>query len=545
MRRGYLRIGDRHVHYRRTGRGSAVILLHASPVSGAMFLEQLAVFGRHFDAIAIDTPGYGLSTPLDHQKPEIADYADAVVETLDALGLDRAILHGRHTGASIAVETARRHPSRVALALCDGYPVFTSGESERYLTQYLVPVEPQWDGSHLAFWWLRYRDQHVFWPWDLQQTAYRADTDLPDVNFLHRGFTQIMMAGDGYRTAYAAAFRHDSIPALKETRTPVMLTARPGDSLYAVFATVPEFHPKRELPRDTIEAAHAEVAIMQTVPASTGSEPSSPSWRDAQPDGRFMLPCGEGTLHARLFGTPDGRPPLVVVAPLPGGIGGIEDDLSEIARSWPVLAVEAPGQADSETGDPGSIQTSAAWIRQALDAFGCPIRAVMGWEGSAALALEMAAATGATAFLVDPPAVPPALRSEFLDRYTADLTPHVDGRHVPVAWSLVRDERLWAPFYERVRSAALPSVSGLDAALLHRKAVDLFKQPTMLAPALAQLWRYPLAERLAERRADTIVFAMPQDRFARLCVDGLSRRSVDGFTSLGAVVADALSRRSA
>lgn len=545
MRRGYLRIGDRHVHYRRTGQGPAVILLHASPVSGAMFLEQLAVFGRHFDAIAIDTPGYGLSTPLDHPKPEIADYADAVVETMDALGLDRAILYGRHTGASIAVETARRHSSRVALALCDGYPVFTPGESERYLTQYLVPVEPQWDGSHLTFWWLRYRDQHVFWPWDLQETAYRADTDLPDVDFLHRGFTQIMMAGDGYRTAYAAAFRHDSIPALQETRAPVMLTARPGDSLYAAFATVPELHPKLELPRDTIEAAHAEVAIMQTVSASTAPEPTAPSWRDAQPDGRFMLPCGDGMLHARLFGTPDGRPPLVVVAPLPGGIGGIENSLAEIARTWPVLAVEAPGQADSETGDPGSIVTSAAWIRQALDAFGCPLRAVLGWEGSAALALEIAAATGATAFLVDPPAVLPALRSEFLDRYTADLTPHVDGRHVPIAWNLVRDERLWAPFYERVRSAALPSVSGLDAALLHRKAVDLFKQPAMLAPALAQLWRYPLAERLAEPQADTIVFAMPQDRFAGLCVDGLSRRSVDGFTSLGAVVAETLSRGSA
>lgn len=543
MRRGYLRIGDRHVHYRRTGHGPAVILLHASPVSGAMFLDQLDVFGRHFDAIAIDTPGYGLSTPLDHPKPEIADYADAVVETMDALGLDRAILYGRHTGASIAVEAARRHPQRVALALCDGYPVFTPGESERYLTQYLVPVEPRWDGSHLAFWWLRYRDQHVFWPWDLQQTACRADTDLPDVDFLHRGFTQIMMAGDGYRTAYAAAFRHDSIPALRETRAPVMLTARPGDSLYAAFATVPELHPKRELPRDTIEAAHAEVAIMQTVSASVAPAAPPPAWADAPPGGRYMLPCGDGTLHARVFGTPDGRPPLIAVAPLPGGFGGIEGDLADIARSWPVLGIEAPGQSDSETGDPGSAETAAAWIGQALDGFGCPVHAVLGIEGSTAIALEIAAITGATAFLVDPPAIPPELRSEFLDRYTADLTPHVDGRHVPVAWSLVRDERLWTPFYRRVRSAALPAVDGIDAALLHRKAVDLFKQPAMLAPALAQLWRYPLAERLAERRAETIVFAMPQDRFALLCVDGMARRAAADFADVGAAISEMLPGR--
>ena len=102
MKRGYIRVGKRYVHYRRAGHGAPVVLLHASPVSSAMFLEQLEVYARHFDAIAIDTPGYGLSTPLDHPAPEVADFADAVVETLDALGIDRCILYGRHTGASIA-----------------------------------------------------------------------------------------------------------------------------------------------------------------------------------------------------------------------------------------------------------------------------------------------------------------------------------------------------------------------------------------------------------------------------------------------------------
>lgn len=544
MKRGYIRVGERHVHFRRAGSGPAVMLLHASPVSSAMFREQIEVFSRDFDAIAIDTPGYGLSTPLDHPQPEIADFADAVVETLDAFGIDRCILYGRHTGASIAVEAGRRHPDRVALALCDGYPVFTPGESERYLNRYLVPVEPVWDGGHLSFWWLRYRDQHVFWPWDIQDTAHRADTDLPDVDFLHRGFVQIMMAGDGYRTAYSAAFRHDSIAALQEVRAPVMLTARPGDSLYAAFPDTPPLHEKRELPRDAIEAAHVEVAIMKAV---SGASPVTREpvcrWPDVRDGARWMSPAGSGALHLRVFGTPDGRRPLVAIAPFPGGFGEVESEFAAIGAHWPVVAVEAPGQSDSETGDPGSVETAACWIAAALARLGCPVGGVLGWEGSSALALELGASSGETVFLVDPPAVSAEKRAEFLKCYTVDLSPHIDGRHVPAAWTLVRDERLWSPFYDRRRAAALPRSEGLEAGRLHARVVDLLKQPEMLTAAFVRLWTYPLAETLARRADSTIVFATLEDRFAPLCVEGVERRSLADRTALGPAIREALSRQ--
>ncbi len=537
MKRGYVRIGKRFVHYRRAGSGPAVILLHASPVSSAMFLEQIGIFSRDFTAIAIDTPWYGLSTPLDHPKPEIADFADAVAEFIDALGLGKAALYGRHTGASIAVETARRHPDRVSLALCDGYPVFTPAESDRYLEQYLVPVEPRWDGGHLAFWFLRYRDQHVFWPWDLQETKFRADTDVPDVDFLHRGFNQIMIAGEGYKAAYSAAFRHDSIPALEATKAKIMLTARPGDSLYAAFATTPPLHEKRELSRDTIEATHQEVAILKEFPgASVPGEPARPAWRDAVADDRFFLDIGAGQIHARLFGTPDGRDPLVVLAPVPGGIGAIAAELEAIGAAWPLLAVEAPGQSDSEARDPGSVETAADWIGDALEAFGVPVRAVMGWEGSSAHALELARRFGASVLLLDPPAVSDALRAEFAENYTADLTPHVDGRHVPIAWTLVRDERLWTPFYRRERAAALPLVAEIEPDRLHARAVDLFKQPANVGPALAQLWAYPLSGRLDAFPGDVVVIETPQDRFRHLVDHDRRRVALDGRTSLPAAV---------
>ena len=539
MMRGFVRVGDRHVHYRRAGEGPAVVLLHASPVSGAMFLDQIRVFSERFTAIAIDTPGYGLSTPLPRETPEIADYADALVETLDALGIARAFLYGRHTGASIAVETARRHPERCALALCDGYPVFTPGESERYLTRYLVPFVPTWDGSHLSFWWLRYRDQHVFWPWDLQETRHRADADVPDVDFLHRGFTQIAMAGDGYRIGYAAAFRHDSVPALRETRARVMLTSRPGDSLHASFPSVPPLHEKRELPRDTVPAAHAEVAIMAEAGGATPpAAERAPRWADRRGGDRVMLSAGRGGLHARVFGKTDGRAPIVAIAPLPGGFGGLVPLLEEIGRRHPVLALEAPGQSDSETGDPPDVEAAAGWIREALAAFGCPLAVVLGIEGSAAIAVELARTAGAFAILLDPPAVPDAVRAEFAEAYTVDLTPHVDGRHVPVTWSFARDERLWMPFYRRTRAAALAPVAGIDADTLHARVTDLLKQPAGVGPALAALWRHPLAHRLDALAGRAVVIAAPEDRFRAALPSTARRVTVESRAALADAVAD-------
>ena len=396
----------------------------------------------------------------------------------------------------------------------------------------------------MSFWWLRYRDQHVFWPWDIQDSDHRADADLPDVDFLHRGFTQIMMAGDGYRTAYAAAFRHDSIAALQETKAPVMLTARPGDSLYEAFADTPPLHEKRELPRDTIMAAQAEVSIMKQVHGLADVQtPRAEKWQNAVAGTRAMLAAGAGSLHVRVFGAPDGRAPIIAIAPLPGGFGMVEKAFDEIGRFWPVLAIEAPGQSDSETGDPGSIETSATWIGQALRDYDCPVHCVLGWEGSSAIAVEIGAASDAPVFLVDPPAVVSDVREKFAEAYTADLTPHVDGRHVPVAWSLARDERLWSPFYDRTRDAMLPATSGLEPELLHAHVVDLLKQPSMVSRAFAQLWQYPLAETLMQRSAMTTTFATPQDRFTRLCIDSIVRCEIPDRYGIGAVISDRLAQK--
>ena len=79
----------------------------------------------------------------------------------------------------------------------NGFAVFAKAYSPSELEAYLEPIIPQWDAAHILRLWFRYRDQHVFWPWNKQFDANRSDTDVPDLDFLHRGVVELLQAGDG------------------------------------------------------------------------------------------------------------------------------------------------------------------------------------------------------------------------------------------------------------------------------------------------------------------------------------------------------------
>ena len=202
------------MHYHRAGDGPPVVLLHASPCSAKVLRLPLEVFAQRFTAIAFDTPGFGLSDLLPMEQPETEDLADALAETLTAMGIEQTAVYGRHTGAQIAVEFAARHPQRCSMALTDGFPIFSAETKKVRLAGYLAPIVPSFDGGHLVWLWFRYRDQHVFWPWNEQRLSHRADTDVPSLDFLHRGVIELLEAGDSYRVGYATAYRHRGLEAL-------------------------------------------------------------------------------------------------------------------------------------------------------------------------------------------------------------------------------------------------------------------------------------------------------------------------------------------
>ena len=95
----------------------AVVLLHAFPMSSAMWEPQREALSG-FRVIVPDLRGFG-KTPL--QGPWLVEHAAAdVVETMSALGVEKAAVVGLSMGGYVALQLAASAPERVrALVLAD------------------------------------------------------------------------------------------------------------------------------------------------------------------------------------------------------------------------------------------------------------------------------------------------------------------------------------------------------------------------------------------------------------------------------------------
>ncbi len=94
------------------GSGPAIVLVHGHPFSRRMWHGQLESLSDTFRVIAPDLPGYGES-PVRGTTARPRDLADAVVELMDAIGVDRATVVGLSLGGLVAMELGLGNPERV------------------------------------------------------------------------------------------------------------------------------------------------------------------------------------------------------------------------------------------------------------------------------------------------------------------------------------------------------------------------------------------------------------------------------------------------
>ena len=505
--RHFVTVGKRRVHYLRAGSGPALALLHACPVSAKVMIPLMPVFGEKFTCLAFDMPGFGLSDKLAQPKPSIEDFADALAETLDALGVKHVSTYGRHTGASIAVVFAERHPKRCAMALADGYAVFAKRYSDEELDRYLEPLVPVWDGTHLLHLWARYRDQHVFWPWNNQSAAGRSDADVPDVDFLHRGVVEMLEAGDDYRIGYAAPFRHRALDVIPNLKVPVCFGNRPGDSMWRTRALYPASAWQEAIPREHGAATLREREILQMhLPRST--PPPAPQ---ATPlAGRTTTNYVDG-MFVRSAGRLDDCPTLVLHhAP---GSSFLYDDL--VLALGNAFAPDLPGNGESDPGE----QSVKAWtdvVERLLDRMKIGDLRISGHNGGAAVAVELAHRLGTRVrgVVLDAPAI--VGDPQFAARYPPSVQPTWDGSHWLRAWHHIRDSELWWPWFER-KHQNVRKTARIDPQQLTIRVREAMKQPASYEAAWRAVLSYPGRERAKGLPVKYI--AAQEDVFAHLVPD--------------------------
>jgi pimeloyl-ACP methyl ester carboxylesterase len=92
---------------------STVVFAHGAAHDHGVWALQSRYFAHHGrNVLAIDWPGHGRSAgePL----PSVPALADWLIELLDTLGVERAVLVGHSMGSLAVLEAAGRHPERVA-----------------------------------------------------------------------------------------------------------------------------------------------------------------------------------------------------------------------------------------------------------------------------------------------------------------------------------------------------------------------------------------------------------------------------------------------
>lgn len=215
------------VHLRRTGSGAPLLLLHQSPLSGAMFEAALPLLECRFDAVAVDTAGYGQSDPPP-PATSIVDHAEALGAVLDALGWKSCHLLGHHTGAAIAAAFAARHPGRVARLVLNGIPLLTPEQLAFFRTFDFKPLLPTPDGGHLLA------------AWNQRLAATPGWTDL---RAMHRYVVEMLAINETYHLGFEAALAHDPKRDLEAIGAPTMILTNSGDDLYDCSLRAAEVRP--------------------------------------------------------------------------------------------------------------------------------------------------------------------------------------------------------------------------------------------------------------------------------------------------------------
>jgi len=209
---------------------STLILCHQSPSSSEMFRAAYALLAQAgIRAIGVDTPGFGQSDP-PVGKHSIGGYASAVVAVMDHLNIGQAAILGHHTGASIAAEVAATWPGRIERVILNGPPVMTQDERETVSNAiHSAPrATPVADGQHLVDLWTK----------RMQFTPGWTNLDA-----MHNGIVQMLIAGDCDLAGFDAAFDHDITEPMLKIKQPCLILTNTGDDLYAAAQRARELRP--------------------------------------------------------------------------------------------------------------------------------------------------------------------------------------------------------------------------------------------------------------------------------------------------------------
>ncbi|MET0239985.1 MAG: alpha/beta fold hydrolase [Sphingobium sp.] len=510
VERRFVTVDGRALHYRVTGSGPAVVMLHDSPRSSRLHLDTMRRLSHRFCVYALDTPGYGNSDPLDLASPAIADFGAALGRALDALGLRTVPLYATHTSAKIALEHAvnsepGKRPSRLIL---DGLSIPAGPPDPPFIDAYMRPFVIEGSGGYLAAEWTRMRDMLRWFPWFDQRPETRMIAPIPNDAWIADYVIDFMSAGPAYSSAYRAAMYYNPMPALRGVACPTLVAAKADDVLYGSLDSVPvadnasltveRLPADREIWLGWLEEALAAAAT--ETPPQVAQPTNGPVYAS--------LPHGQMLVHRA---GPAGETPLLILS-APTTLHGLAWAAAMPDRA--TLVPELPGFGESDALPSATLESAADALAAMLAALDVGEVDVLATGFASPLGAHLAARH------------PQAIRRVILDgcfqlgdlegpAVARRLCPVIPfdgaGGHLNATWHMLRDGEASWPWYDTDGAAARDIVPLLAADGLHDALVGILKQPEHYGDIARAACTLGYSERYPDFTQEALLLNRPSD----------------------------------
>ena len=114
------------VRVQEVGGGPTVVFVHGASNAGTSWASLVARMDG-FHCVLLDRPGCGLSEPITGRLADVgrlATFADGlVVDVLDAMGIDTAMVVATSFGGYVGLRTAAAHPDRISRTVMIGWTI--------------------------------------------------------------------------------------------------------------------------------------------------------------------------------------------------------------------------------------------------------------------------------------------------------------------------------------------------------------------------------------------------------------------------------------
>ena len=118
----YVELDGARVHYVDDGSGLTLLMLHGNPTWSFLYVDVIGALRDRFRCVALDYPGFGLSTARPGYEFTPAEHAEVVRRFVEELALEGINPVMQDWGGPIGLGAAARSPNRVrALAILNTF----------------------------------------------------------------------------------------------------------------------------------------------------------------------------------------------------------------------------------------------------------------------------------------------------------------------------------------------------------------------------------------------------------------------------------------